>query len=77
MLEDRVVLINKINNDIADFLQVRTCYTPLQDSINSQKQERRRIEERYAADLRKLAKRPFVENSAALGCANHTRLHVN
>ncbi|GAD99835.1 Fes/CIP4 homology domain protein [Paecilomyces variotii No. 5] len=50
VLNDRIRLINKINTDIADWLQ-----------------ERRRVEELYVQGLRKLARRPQLDNGAALG----------
>lgn len=76
LLNDRIRLINKVNADVADWLQVRSFFLWGPNSIHEAVgadvlfflwQERRRVEELYAQGLRKLATRPQLDNGSSLG----------
>jgi hypothetical protein len=67
VLNDRVNLINKINSDIADWLQVGAFCARTWKSALTLEQERRKVEEAYVIGLRKLARRPQQDAAVALG----------
>ena len=65
VLDDRVRVIGKINGDIADWLAVSLVQWERTDA--DQLQERRKVEEAYATNLKRLASRRPHEASDQLG----------